>query len=40
MTTSRMFVDDMAVFELEPDEKVVLFIHVMSNVPIGKPVKC
>jgi hypothetical protein len=33
-----MSVDDMAVFELDPDEKV-LFIYLMSNVPIGKPVK-
>jgi hypothetical protein len=40
MTTSRMSVDDMAVFELEPDEKEVLFSHLLSNVPIGKPVKC
>jgi hypothetical protein len=39
VTTSHMSVDDMAVFELEPDEKEVLFIHLMSNVPIGKPVK-
>jgi hypothetical protein len=40
VTTSRMSIDDMAVFELEPDEKEVLFIHLMSNVPIGKPIKC
>jgi hypothetical protein len=40
VTTSHMSVDDLAVFELEPDEKEVLFIHLMSNVPIGKPVKC
>jgi hypothetical protein len=40
VTTSRMSDDDMAVFEIEPDEKEVLFIHLLSNVPIGKPVKC
>jgi hypothetical protein len=39
VTTSRMPVDDMAVFEHEPDEKEVLFIHLMSNVSIGKLVK-
>jgi hypothetical protein len=40
VTTSRMSDNDMAVFEVEPDEKEVLFIHLLSNVPIGKPVKC
>jgi hypothetical protein len=40
VTTSRMSVDDMAMFELEPDEKEVLFIYLMSNMLIGKPVKC
>jgi hypothetical protein len=33
-----MSVDDMAMFKLEPDEEV-LFIHLMSNMPIGKQVK-
>jgi hypothetical protein len=40
VSTSCMSDDDMAVFEVEADEKEVLFIHLLSNVPIGKSVKC
>jgi hypothetical protein len=40
VTTSCMSDDDMAVFEVEPDDEEVLFIHMWSNLPIGKPVKC
>jgi hypothetical protein len=40
VTTSHMSDDDMAVFEVEPDEKEVLFIHMWSNLRIGQPVKC
>jgi hypothetical protein len=40
VTTSRMSNDDMVVFDVEPDDKEVLFIHIWSNLPIGQPVKC
>jgi hypothetical protein len=40
VSTSCMSDDDMAVFDVEPDDKEVLFIHMWSNLPIGKPVKC
>jgi hypothetical protein len=40
VTTSCMSDDDMAVFEVEPDDEEVLFIHMWSNLPIGKLVKC
>jgi hypothetical protein len=40
VTTSCMSDDDMVVFDVEPDDKEVLFIHMWSNQPIGKPVKC
>jgi hypothetical protein len=40
VTTSYMSDDDMDVFDVEPDDKEVLFIHMWSNLPIGKLVKC
>jgi hypothetical protein len=40
VTTSRMADGDMAVFDVEPNDKDVLFIHMWSNVPIGGLVKC
>jgi hypothetical protein len=40
VTTSCMSDDDMAVFKVELDDEEVLFIHMWSNLPIGKPVKC
>jgi hypothetical protein len=40
VTTSCMSDDDMVVFKVEPDDEEVLFIHIWSNLPIGKPVKC
>jgi hypothetical protein len=40
VTTSCMSDGDLAVFEVEPNDEDVLFIHMWSNLPIGKPVKC
>jgi hypothetical protein len=40
MTTSCMSNGYMVVFEVEPNDEDVLFIHMWSNLPIGKPVKC
>jgi hypothetical protein len=40
VTTSRMSDGGMAMFEVEPNDEDVLFIHMWSNVPIGGPVKC
>jgi hypothetical protein len=39
VTTSCMSDGDMAMFEVEPNDEDVLFIHMWSNLPIGKPVK-